>query len=673
MKRTFTLALTAVLGTMFATSAFAQEAFPDTPENHWAFEALAKMRAAGLLTGYPDGLYRGARPASRYEMAVALYALYQHLKGISDGLDSRISALEGGPKGTGDLDELRKQLAALQADVNGMKAWGDDIANLKKMVSTFEKELASMGVDIEALKKGLNDLADRVAALEKRKPAVDVHGNVGLFIMSGYSEDGNYGISVDGRPLGVSQGDGEPSSFQRDLNVFHNAELRLSGTNETGPKWKAALAINNIVNTSSILDGGPSGGGIGLSSVAPGVPFFDGNDTDVYFQEFEVSDKAQFLGLDFGYRIGRIGHQVHPYIFKRGDNSPYFKDDRWDDGNWYFDGAHLAFNFGSTNLNIFGGRTSGRNSVNGSELNGMVAGQSGHVFEPGGDTGNNPDRPRGYASGAISVDTMLGAHLNIPITDKGKLNLAYLILDSNSLTTLSGSSLQADRVAVFGGDVSFDLGGFGLNAGYSQTNLMEGETAVVDEDNAAWWVSLGRDYDRWGFKVGYRSIDPQFNAPGSWGRIGIWWNPSDIEGFWAKANFNVNDKLSLEGGFGSYTGRDLTVNGGSGLSNDDELMHWRLDLKYGISENTTFWLGTEQVNWDLQSRGLSFDGGETEEIWYNIGLMHRMNDKSAFSIHWQISDYDSKGTAGMNPFPSFFSGSGRAKGGLITSQLSIKF
>src|SRR5687768_5968351 len=142
MKRTYKYALASVLGVAMVAPAIAQDNFPDVPENHWAFEALARLKAAGILVGYPDGLYRGGRPASRYELAVALHAAYQNLKNITDGLASQIEELRNKqPTGDNDWQSIRDRLAALENQVNGMKAWGDDIANLKRMADTFQREL----------------------------------------------------------------------------------------------------------------------------------------------------------------------------------------------------------------------------------------------------------------------------------------------------------------------------------------------------------------------------------------------------------------------------------------------------------------------------------------------------------------------------------------------------
>lgn len=47
--------------------------FPDVPENHWAYEYVGRLAAAGIVEGYPDGMFNGNRMMSRYEFAAMLY------------------------------------------------------------------------------------------------------------------------------------------------------------------------------------------------------------------------------------------------------------------------------------------------------------------------------------------------------------------------------------------------------------------------------------------------------------------------------------------------------------------------------------------------------------------------------------------------------------------------
>ena len=47
--------------------------FPDVPKNHWAYEYVSALKGNGMLTGYPDGEFKGDRPMTRYEFATMLY------------------------------------------------------------------------------------------------------------------------------------------------------------------------------------------------------------------------------------------------------------------------------------------------------------------------------------------------------------------------------------------------------------------------------------------------------------------------------------------------------------------------------------------------------------------------------------------------------------------------
>src|SRR6185436_10320508 len=113
MNRTLKLAFGAVLGAMLIAPAFAQENFPDVPENHWVFQALLNMKNEGILVGYPDGLFRGGRPASRYELAGAINAAYQKLKGMIAGLQTQIDAMGN----QSDIDQIKRELAELKSQL----------------------------------------------------------------------------------------------------------------------------------------------------------------------------------------------------------------------------------------------------------------------------------------------------------------------------------------------------------------------------------------------------------------------------------------------------------------------------------------------------------------------------------------------------------------------------
>lgn len=74
--------------------------FPDTPENHWAYDYVAVVAGNGILEGYPNGRFDGSSEMTRYEMAAVIYRLMT--KGIQ--VDERM------------LKEFAPELARVKVD-----------------------------------------------------------------------------------------------------------------------------------------------------------------------------------------------------------------------------------------------------------------------------------------------------------------------------------------------------------------------------------------------------------------------------------------------------------------------------------------------------------------------------------------------------------------------------
>jgi hypothetical protein len=621
------------------------------------------LKEAGLLVGYPDGKFRGPRNATRYEMAVAIHATYDFLKKIADAHEARIKALEAAPGGwnQAEIDSMKAAIKALQDDVAMIKRWRSEIDELNRLAKVFERELAALGVDVSAMKKDIADLMTRVGILEKHKPAVDIHGDFNFVMLGGMSDSPDFGIGVDGSMFGVGEGSysGDPVGWDKDLSVLHDIAFQFNGTNETGPQWGGTLGLTTM------MDGEAFGNQSELHDI--GNDWDDDGDEEWYIQDFWVRVPTSIGGMDVDFTGGRIGVMVAPYIFMRPDATPYYTNSRWDNGKWMVDGANLGFNFGSAKLNIFGGRTDDRKTTQGqNDIQNIMAGRVGIPFDP---SPGGVDRIRGFTSNFFEdIDRVLGVTLSFPVTDNGSINLAYIWLASDSIMAVGPDS--ANGVNVLGVDARFNFGGPTLEAGYSQSNIVFNSDSIVDEDNAAWYARLGWNQDRWGVNLGYRHIEPQFAAPGWWGRIGIWWNPVDIQGFMADAHFDLSDSVRLTASGGWYEGTETTIGGSTGLLHDDELTHYMVGLAYKINGNWDFGFGYEHVEWDLVARG-AFAGGNPVERWWNIGFGYTMGNNVGLKLLWQISDYDGRGTSGFNPFSG--SANDRARGGVGVAQLSVKY
>ena len=129
MAKSLVLAMAMALGV--TASAYAANPFSDVPAGHWAYDAVNKLAAEGVVDGYPDGTYGGDKLMTRYEMAqivakaMAKGANVDKLAAeFADELDSlgvRVANLEK----KADNVKITGQIRASYRDVDG----GDDNTN----------------------------------------------------------------------------------------------------------------------------------------------------------------------------------------------------------------------------------------------------------------------------------------------------------------------------------------------------------------------------------------------------------------------------------------------------------------------------------------------------------------------------------------------------------------
>lgn len=115
MKKTLVYAMAMAMG--ISATAFAANPFSDLPAGHWAYGAVAKLAAAGVVDGYPDGTFKGDRTMTRYEMAqIVAKALAKGAIGADDKLVSEFAD---------ELDNLGVRVAKLEKNADNVKITGN--------------------------------------------------------------------------------------------------------------------------------------------------------------------------------------------------------------------------------------------------------------------------------------------------------------------------------------------------------------------------------------------------------------------------------------------------------------------------------------------------------------------------------------------------------------------
>lgn len=113
MKKSLVLAMAMALGV--TASAYAANPFSDVPAGHWAYDAVNKLAAEGVVDGYPDGTYGGDKLMTRYEMAQIV------AKAMAKGANVDKLAAEFAD----ELDSLGVRVANLEKKADNVKVTGE--------------------------------------------------------------------------------------------------------------------------------------------------------------------------------------------------------------------------------------------------------------------------------------------------------------------------------------------------------------------------------------------------------------------------------------------------------------------------------------------------------------------------------------------------------------------
>ena len=139
-----------------AAEAQAAAEYPDVPMGHWAYDAINKLSAAGVIEGYPNGTYSGGRAMTRYEFAVAIARLLENMPKVGgEKGDTGATGEKGDTGATGLIGP------AGPVDISNLVTKPELADAINALRNEFRTELAALGIRVD-------DLDARVTALENR-------------------------------------------------------------------------------------------------------------------------------------------------------------------------------------------------------------------------------------------------------------------------------------------------------------------------------------------------------------------------------------------------------------------------------------------------------------------------------------------------------------------------
>ncbi len=281
MKKKLAAAILASMTLALAAPAFAApNAFADVPKNHWAYNAVNELAAAGVIDGYGDGTFKGDKLITRYEMAQIVARAYNNYDTANT-------------KNKATMDKLAQE-------------FGDELKNLGIRVAKLEKNQPKIKVTGETRFHYENHDAD----------AYDLHGDDAFkwrqrLILNA---DINDKISYTARLEAKGTLDGGDDVADRDLKFNRNfiTVKDFIGVDKIMLGKQGAYAGKN-------MNVGKSGDNDGVALVHEA-----GNLTFTGFVFSEKNDDIQFNGIYAGTNLGKNADLEIGYTKADGNDSKSF-------------------------------------------------------------------------------------------------------------------------------------------------------------------------------------------------------------------------------------------------------------------------------------------------------------------------------------------------------------
>lgn len=648
---------------MAAAPVMAQDGpFKDVPNDHWAYQAIDKLSQLKIIIGDPDGLYKGKRTLTRYEMAVMLARLLdildqRYVKGpinfptpdtsnfATKGDLNAVKGMIG--QGGGGGDTVDHSGFAMKGDIAGF-AKKSDVDLIRKMVGEFQTELTTLGVDVDAAKKRLKSLEDRVASLEDQwKKRLKISGGFNTYVRGNSRDTGTSFRDKDGSVVTF----GTAGGILTDTNAMHDLDLNLKATPNDAVTFEANLTVGNYLTY--------LGGGAGART----NPNKD-QATTLYSAHLSTAVGLPILG-NTGVTIGRIPTAFGAYTFQTPDQDSYFTNQKTDAGTLPTDGLKASFKVVGAGVTVQAGKV---NPVSYGPASGNLApvlraGAVGGAYAGGLTRANTSGVFLNTAGGqAVTQFSAINANFNI---SRFNFNTSYLSFGSNAVSAAAGAA-NYDQVDVFGADASTRIIGLTVVGHYAKSdtrgNAGAGTTRrnKITTSNDATDISAQLGRGNFNLAGGYRTVGANFSAPGAWARVGSFQNPTDITGGYGKASYTLSRRIELMASTQNYKGTGKIA---GGLAKTDKIDN----LSYGVKLNVT---GPSSLVVTNETTDYTRTGSTAKprEIFTSVGYNFDFNPATSFRLLYQVADYNGKTNAAFNGLSE-----NRQKGSVVAGQFSVKF
>lgn len=162
------------------TSSITHAQFPDIPPGHYAENAVDRLTDLGVISGFPDGFFRGQKNVNRYELSLILTRMWDtwSTAQLSD-LFSQISSLQIAleqlrqqhSQTQQELDavvELQERLELTEDAITQLDARTEDADEVRSVLTTMQRNIANLRQNITSEASATPDLTPHLESLQRQ-------------------------------------------------------------------------------------------------------------------------------------------------------------------------------------------------------------------------------------------------------------------------------------------------------------------------------------------------------------------------------------------------------------------------------------------------------------------------------------------------------------------------
>jgi hypothetical protein len=248
-----------------AVNTSGQREFQDVPTGHWAYPALQKLAAAGILEGYPPtGNFIGQRPMTRYEFAVAIARLLNRIPNAGNEFDptslsARITTLEGRPIPDVTRQQVQDLIDALRREFQ------DEIARINGRLDVLDTRVGALENRVSAP----NRLTTAVSILHRRGYANYINDGIAgrTFLRPDIVGTGGDGFNAANDTIGTLPNyptANDVSSYDRRVvrRTFSYTDLEVRLQDRVSDRLSVNAALRSLGDTQEDPWAGNSNGGL---------------------------------------------------------------------------------------------------------------------------------------------------------------------------------------------------------------------------------------------------------------------------------------------------------------------------------------------------------------------------------------------------------------------------